>query len=73
MTHATAQIKRLTSLRLLKAAPMRDLLFFTRARWALALRAGFAVRAALRRSARAQKSRQKKALSPNKTNLKLDY
>jgi hypothetical protein len=50
----------------------RDLLFFTRAHWALALRAGFAVRAAMRRSARAKKSRQKKALFPDKANLKLD-
>jgi hypothetical protein len=63
----------LTSLRLLKAALMRDLLFFTRARWALALRAGCAVRAAMRRSARAKKSRQKKALFPDKANLKFYF
>jgi hypothetical protein len=61
----------LTSLRLLKAALVRDLLFFTRARWPLALRAGFAVRAAMRRSARAKKSRQKKALFLDKSIMPL--
>jgi hypothetical protein len=73
MTHTTAQIKRLTSLRLLKAALMRDLLFFARALRRIAARTAQPARRASTRRVRVKKSRQKKALFPDKANLKLYY